>query len=77
MHVELTTLVVPGFNDDEADFSRIVSFIKDLDPSVPLHITRFFPAGGMKDAAPTKLDKLHRFYDIASAQLKNVFLGNV
>ncbi|MBO4266390.1 MAG: radical SAM protein [Lachnospiraceae bacterium] len=76
-HVELTTLVVPGFNDDEDDFSAIISMIAGLDPKIPLHITRFFPAGMMKTAMPTELDIMYRFRDMALARLDNVFLGNV
>ena len=76
-HVELTTLVVPGFNDDEDDFGAIVDFIAGTDRNIPLHITRFFPAGEMRNAAPTELDVLYRFRDIAKEKLENVFLGNV
>ena len=76
-HVELTTLVVPRFNDSDEDIIRIIGFIKDLDPDIPLHITRFFPAGDMRDAEPTSLDILYRFKSIALQSLNNVFLGNV
>ena len=76
-HVELTTLVVPGFNDSEEDIRSIVSFIEELDARIPFHITRFFPAGDMRSAYPTPLDVLYRFRDIAKEKLENVFLGNV
>ncbi len=76
-HVELTTLVVPGFNDDEDDFSEIVDFIAKTDRNIPLHITRFFPAGNMRSAAPTDINTLRRFRDIARKKIENVFLGNV
>lgn len=76
-HVELTTLVVPGFNDDEKDFSTIVSTVAKIDPKIPLHITRFFPAGNMRDASPTDLRILYRFREMALSSLDNVFLGNV
>ena len=76
-HIELTTLIVPSFNDDEEDIEKIVSFITSVDASVPLHITRFFPAGQMKDKRPTDLTVLYRFRDIAKGSLQNVFLGNV
>ncbi len=76
-HVELTTLVVPRFNDSRDDFCDTVAFIKELDPDIPLHITRFFPAGNMRDTAPTDLEVLYRFRDIAKKSLNNVFLGNV
>ncbi len=76
-HVELTTLVVPRFNDDEEDLVSILEFIVSVDPEIPLHITRFFPAGDMRDAGPTSLETLYRFRDIAKKSIKNVFLGNV
>ena len=76
-HVELTTLVVPGFNDDEDDFSRIVGIVSCIGRSVPLHITRFFPAAQYKDYSPTGLETLYRFRDMAVTELANVFLGNV
>ncbi len=76
-HVEITTLVVPGFNDVEDDFRRIVDFISSVDPSIVLHITRFFPAGTMKDTPPTALDTLYAFKEIAQDALQYVYLGNV
>lgn len=76
-HVELTYLVVPGFNDDDEDITETVSFISSVDPYIPFHITRFFPAGDMKDRAPTDLTLMYRFKDMAQKSLKNVFLGNV
>lgn len=76
-HVELTTLVVPRFNDSDDDIERITDIISGIDPKIPLHITRFFPAGKMRDERPTDLDILYRFRDIASKKLENVFLGNV
>ncbi|MCR5673505.1 MAG: radical SAM protein [Lachnospiraceae bacterium] len=76
-HVELTYLVVPYFNDDEEDIRDTVRFIASVDPKIPFHITRFFPAGDMKDAAPTDIGLLYRFKDIAKESLENVFLGNV
>ena len=76
-HVELTTLVVPGFNDDEDDLRSIVSFIEVTNALIPLHITRFFPAGDMRDASPTDIGLMYRFRDIAKQTLENVFLGNI
>ncbi len=76
-HIELTTLVVPRFNDNEDDLERIVSFIVSVDKTIPLHITRFFPAGDLRDEKPTDLATLYSFRDIAKRRLDNVFLGNV
>ena len=76
-HVELTTLVVPDFNDKEDDFSSVADLIAAIDRSIPLHITRFFPAGNMRDALPTDLALLYRFKEIALGRRDNVFLGTV
>ena len=64
------------FFDDE-DFDGIVDIVEGCDPKMPLHITRFFPAGNMRDVSPTKLDTLYAFYERAKQRLENVFLGNV
>ncbi len=76
-HVELTTLIVPGFNEDADDFDGIVDFTAKCDPKMPLHITRFFPAGDMRDKSPTDISLLYRLCDTAKQKLENVFLGNV
>ena len=76
-HVELTTLVVPRFNDSEDDIRTIVGLIAKIDPKIPFHVTRFFPAGDMRDEAPTDRDLLYRFRDIARESLEYVFLGNI
>ncbi len=42
-HVELTTLIVPGENDSPEEMEAQARWIADLNPEIPLHITRFFP----------------------------------
>lgn len=76
-HIELTTLVVPRFNDTYEDIDHITSLVANIYPSIPLHITRFFPAGRMKEYEPTRLDLLYEFRERAKGRLQNVFLGNV
>ena len=76
-HVELTTLVVPAFNDDTDDFKSVIDYIASIDRMIPLHITRFFPAGDMKDVPPTKLQILYDLRQIAEEKLEYVYLGNV
>ncbi len=43
VHVELTHLVVPGISGELEEFSRLVDWIAALDPTIPLHITRYRP----------------------------------
>ena len=75
-HVELTTLIVPGLNDSPEDMRKEAEWIADIDPSIPLHITRYFPRYKMHERA-TDIAVLKSLKDVASENLKRVFLGNV
>jgi len=75
-HVEITTLVVPGMNDSEEEISSLVDWIASLDPSIPLHLSRYFPRYKF-DLPPTPIDTLKRAKEIALKKLKYVYLGNV
>ncbi len=77
VHVEVTTLVVPGISDSENDFEQECKWLSSLDPSITLHISRFFPTYKMTSENPTDLLLMRRFEDIASTFLKNVHLGNI
>jgi Pyruvate-formate lyase-activating enzyme len=76
IHVELTTLVVPGLNDDPEEFAALCDWAAALSPELPLHISRYFPAWKY-DAPPTDPDLLRRFQKIAAARLKFTHLGNL
>lgn len=75
-HIELTTLIIPGWNDKEEDMENEAKWIASLDPSIPLHITRFFPRYSMEDVPATDVGKIYKLTDIAGKYLKNVFPGN-
>lgn len=76
VHLELTTLIVPGLNDSAEMMEAEASWIASLDPDIPLHVTRFFPRHKMLSAEPTDLGLLHELAHVASRHLSNVFLGN-
>jgi pyruvate formate lyase activating enzyme len=76
VHVELTTLVVPGVSDAEEDFLRAVDWIAGLSPDLPLHISRYFPAHAYA-APPTDISLLRRFAALAGQKLAHVRVGNV
>ena len=76
-HLEVTTLVVPGFSDDDAQVENMARWLASLDPSIPYHLTRFFPQHRMLDVAPTPRATLNRLADIAQCHLATVLLGNV
>lgn len=77
VHVEVTTLVVPGLNDDEAEIDDLTAWLASLDRDMPYHLTRFFPAYRMRDVAPTPIRTLLRLRDVAQRHLNRVVLGNV
>ena len=75
-HVEVTTLIVPGRNDADADIAAIASFIASVSPEIPLHITRFFPRFRLLDAPPTPIATLRRLAETARTRLSRVLIGN-
>ena len=76
--IEVTTLLVPGQNDSEEELNGIANFLAGLDPSIPWHISRFYPQYKMEDLESTSLETLTRAYDIGKkAGLRYIYLGNV
>lgn len=77
--VEITTLVVPGLNDDAEELAELAAFIyQDLGPETPWHLSRFYPQYKMVDTGPTDVNKLYETKRMAeSTGLKYVYIGNV
>ena len=42
-HLEITTLLVSGENDCLREVEEISTFIHQLNPNIPLHLSRYFP----------------------------------
>jgi pyruvate formate lyase activating enzyme len=76
--VEVTTLVIPGSNDDETQLRGIAGFIADLDVDIPWHVSRFHPTYRRLDRPSTPPDTLHRARRIGEeAGLRYVYTGNL
>lgn len=75
-HLEVTTLVIPGLNDEEEGVDSIASWLAGLDEGVHYHLTRFFPCYRMTDRPATPLSTLYRLVDVARRHLENVHAGN-
>jgi len=77
--VEVTTLVIPGLNDDEGELIDAAQFItQELGVDTPWHISRFFPNYQMRDRPPTPVRTLERAREIGMQEgLRYVYLGNV
>lgn len=76
-HVEVTTLVVPGKNDADADIDAIAATVAGISREIPLHLTRFFPRWRMSGAAATPVETLRRLERVALGRLRRVLVGNV
>jgi pyruvate formate lyase activating enzyme len=76
---EITTLIIPGHNDSDAELAALAEFVaRDLGTHVPLHFSAFHPDYKMTDVAPTPPETLRRARNIAkSTGLEHVYLGNV
>jgi len=74
--IEVTNLLIPGVNDSDDQIKRLVDFIADVDPKIPVHFSRYFPAWKF-NAPPTPVKTLLRAREIASEKLEYVYLGNV
>ncbi|MBW2408217.1 MAG: AmmeMemoRadiSam system radical SAM enzyme [Deltaproteobacteria bacterium] len=77
--VEVTTLIVPGLNDDRQELESLARFIKnDLGPETPWHISRFHPTYKLTDRSSTPIKTLEMARDIGlKTELKYVYTGNV
>jgi pyruvate formate lyase activating enzyme len=77
--LEITTLLIPGHNDSEAELDEMTRWIAErLDPDVPLHLTAFHPDYKMRETPPTPPATLTRARTIARQNgLRYVYTGNV
>ncbi len=75
-HLEITTLIIPGRNDDQAEMEEEAKWIAgELGDETPLHLSRYYPTYKSKNP-PTAQSTLQILSDTARKHLKNVYLGN-
>ena len=76
--VEIVTLVVPGFNDSEAELTRIAEFLASVSLDLPWHVTAFHQDYKMQDRANTTAGALLRAAAIGKRSgLHYVYAGNL
>lgn len=77
--IELTTLIIPGLNDAEAELKGIAEFIvANLGIDTPWHVSQFYPTYQLTDRPRTPLATLKKARDIGrAAGLRYVYEGNV
>jgi len=75
-HLEITSLVIPGQNDDINEMVLQSEWIAgELGKDVPFHLSRYFPTY-KRDNPPTPEELLKKLFDIASRKLDYVYVGN-
>lgn len=75
-HVEVTTLLIPGLNDDDRDIEALTEWLSGIDKQIPLHFSRYFPNYKM-NRPPTPIATLEKARRIAKQRLEYVYIGNV
>ncbi|MEM4230574.1 MAG: AmmeMemoRadiSam system radical SAM enzyme [Candidatus Pacearchaeota archaeon] len=77
--LEITNLIIPGFNDSRKDIEKLVLWVKkNLGDEVPLHFSAFYPMYKMIHVPGTTLKKLKEAREIALRRgLKYVYTGNL
>lgn len=76
VHLEITHLIVTGWNDNESSIRTLVSWIAGLNDEIPLHLSRYFPHYRYSES-PTSESFLGRALQIAREELKFVYAGNI
>ena len=75
-HLEITTLIIPGQNDDEKEMALQSEWIAgELGKDVPLHLSKYFPMYKRDDPA-TSQETMNRLFETASKNLDHVYMGN-
>lgn len=79
IHIEVTNLIIPGYNDSEDELRALVRFMVDeVGVEVPLHFTRFYPHYKMQHLPPTPTETLLKAREIALEEgMRYVYVGNV
>jgi pyruvate formate lyase activating enzyme len=76
--LEVVTLIVPGFNDDEAELRDMATFLSRLSPDIPWHLTAFHKDYKMTAPDETGAPALRRAAQIGrEAGLRFVYAGNL
>lgn len=76
VHVEITTLIVPGVNDSMEQLEEEFKWLASIDKSIPLHLSRYFPNYKLSNP-PTPPQELIDAYNLARQYLDFVYVGNL
>ncbi|MGB9840122.1 AmmeMemoRadiSam system radical SAM enzyme [Thermovenabulum sp.] len=75
-HVEITTLLIPGLNDEDDEIERLALWLSSIDKRIPLHFSKYFPNYKL-NLPPTPVERVKRARQIAKNFLYYVYTGNI
>lgn len=76
--LEVTTLLIPGLNDDPGELRELAGYLVSLGPETPWHVSRFHPSYRLLDRRPTPVETLQMARRIGmEAGLRYVYTGNI
>jgi pyruvate formate lyase activating enzyme len=76
--IEITTLIIPNYNDSDQELRDIAKFIKNIDEKIPWHITAYYPTYRLTDQPRTSVATLRKAREIGLKEgLRYVYEGNV
>jgi pyruvate formate lyase activating enzyme len=76
IHLEVTTLIIPGLNDSEEELRELFSWLSNINANIPLHLNRYFPQYKMT-ISPTPGKTIEWALKIAREYLNYVYAGNI
>ena len=75
-HLEVTTLIIPSKSDDPGQVDSVARFLAGLRPTIPLHLSRYYPEYKytFRAATPAGIQKLA---EVARRHLMYVYPGRI
>ena len=74
--VEVTNLVIPGWNDSGKELRALTAWLAGIDPGIPLHFSRYHPDYRLAEP-PTPAQTLLHARELAREKLHYVYVGNL
>lgn len=76
IQVEITNLIIPEENDSPEEIEAMAAWLASINPDIPLHLSRYYPAYKMQ-RDPTQESTMLQAQRICQKHLHFVYLGNL
>lgn len=76
IHLEVTSLIIPGKNDTDAEVEAMARFLGEIDPNIPYHLSAYYPTYKYTRTATPPQQIVH-LKELAQRHLAYVYPGNI